>query len=84
MKIHLGMIKENDQFHRKKSGLVYSGFVKTFDELVTGYFAAIDRTSQSLCGCGIFQNCKLAEILRQTCPSFAIFDANKLQIGRWS
>ena len=84
MRIHLELIKANYKFHREKSGFMNSGFVKTCDELVTGYFAAIDRTSQSLRGCGIFQNCKLAKILRQTCPSFAIFDANQLQIGRWS
>ena len=38
MKIHLEQIKGNDRLDReKKSGFVDSGFVKTWDELVTGY-----------------------------------------------
>ena len=38
MKIHLEQIKTNDKPHawEKKSCFVDSGFVKTYDELVTG------------------------------------------------
>ena len=35
MAIHLEQIKTNNKFHEKKSGFVYSEFVKTCDELVT-------------------------------------------------
>ena len=37
MKIDLEQIKTNDKFHWEKSGFVYSGFVKTCDELVKGH-----------------------------------------------
>ena len=36
MKIHLELTKEKDKNHRKNSGFVNSGFVKTCDELVIG------------------------------------------------
>ena len=36
MKIHLELTKEKDKYHRKNSGFVNSGFVKTCDELVIG------------------------------------------------
>ena len=34
MKICLEQIKGNNKFHEKSSGLVDSGFVKTYDELI--------------------------------------------------
>ena len=34
MKICLEQTKGNDKFHEKSSGLVDSGFVKTYDELI--------------------------------------------------
>ena len=43
MKIHLEQIKTNNKFHEEKSGFVYSGFVKTCDELVKGHITTLQK-----------------------------------------